>query len=26
MPVDDLGVAEMAEEPLTRPIPTRKPV
>ncbi len=25
-PVDDLGVAEMAEEPLTRPIPTRKPV
>jgi aerobic C4-dicarboxylate transport protein len=26
MPVDDLGVAEMAEEPLTRPIPTRKPI
>lgn len=26
MPVDDLGVAEMAEEPMTRPIPTRKPV
>jgi len=26
MPVDDLGVAEMAEEPVTRPIPTRKPV
>lgn len=25
-PVDDLGVAELAEEPLTRPIPTRKPV
>jgi aerobic C4-dicarboxylate transport protein len=25
-PVDDLGVAETAEDPLTRPIPTRKPV
>ncbi|MCI8209394.1 C4-dicarboxylate transporter [Pseudomonas sp. S25] len=25
-PVDDLGVAELAEEPVTRPIPTRKPV
>jgi aerobic C4-dicarboxylate transport protein len=25
-PVDDLGVAELAPEPLTRPIPTRKPI